>query len=179
MSSPTKAVLPLPSAHFLVWETNLPTTEVLARLDFALNKDGATGFLPHVNEEMKTQQELVDKIHSVIDGHGNFVFFNTIPLHKLTGFRTGDPNPPRIVVYTFGNPLYAQRVIKLNPIAAANIPPRIVVVENENKDGTRVAYNLPSSIMMDPFGKEDEELKTELLGLDKKIEELVLEIIKA
>ncbi|PPR05649.1 hypothetical protein CVT24_002874 [Panaeolus cyanescens] len=179
MSTPTKAVLHLPSAHFIVWETSLPTSEVLARLDFALNKDGATEFMSHVHRDMKTQQELVDGIHSVVNGRAGLVFFSTIPLHKLTTFRTGNPNPPHIAVYSFGNPLYAQRVIKHNPIAAANIPPRMVIIENENRDGTRIGYNLPSSIMMDPFGKEDEELKADLLSLDKKIEAMVLGIIRA
>ncbi|PPR05647.1 hypothetical protein CVT24_002873 [Panaeolus cyanescens] len=172
-----KSLITLPAPHFVVFETPLPTATVLAHLDKELHRDEVHGIIDTVTKELKSQEEFEAKIGSITNGGGDIIYMNSIPMHSLTTLRTGNPSPPLIVHYMLGNPLYAQRIIKLNPLAGASIPPRLVVAENEDKSGTRIAYNLPSAVMRHPFGEEDEELRKELEVLDERFEDLVMRVI--
>jgi uncharacterized protein (DUF302 family) len=82
---------------------------------------------------------------------------------------------PQVSIYTIGNPLIAQDILKHDLRAGLHIPPRLLVLEKAGDQGTQVMYQLPSSIMALP-GNEDEELKEKLAALDKKLEALVAKI---
>ncbi|KAF9058121.1 hypothetical protein BJ165DRAFT_1521432 [Panaeolus papilionaceus] len=181
MSSTKKTLISLPGPHFVIYESPLPTAQVLARLDEALNRKEAEGIIKVVTQELKTQQELEEKIAGITKGGRDIMYMSSTPLHSLTTLRTSNPSPPLIINYLLGNPLYAQRIIKLNPLAGANIPPRLVVVEKEDGSGTRVGMHLWEAVMGDPYasGEEGEELRKELRALDEKFEKLVLGVLNA
>ena len=85
---------------------------------------------------------------------------------------------PSALLYTIGNPLIAQMILKYNILAAYNIPPRLLILEKPDKIGTTVSYYLPSSIMGQPEGGEDPILHANLHNLDVRLETLVERITK-
>lgn len=84
---------------------------------------------------------------------------------------------PSAVVYTIGNPLIAQKIVKHNVFAAYNIPPRVLILEKPD-GGTTVSYYLPSSVMGQLEGGEDPNLYAILEDLDNKLETLAKRITK-
>lgn len=84
---------------------------------------------------------------------------------------------PSAVVYTIGNPLIAQKIMKQNIFAANNIPPRLLILGKPDV-GTTVSYYLPSSVMGQPESGEDPILHASLQDLDNKLETLVKRITK-
>ena len=77
-------------------------------------------------------------------------------------------------MYIFGNPLVAAGIMKHDICAGLNIPPRLFVTEKEDRSGTRVIYQLPSSMIA--LG-ENVELRVAAEELDGKVERLVLKIL--
>lgn len=87
---------------------------------------------------------------------------------------TGDATAqPAVVVYTIGNPLIAQAILRHNPLAAYSIPPRLLVLEKPHGAGSVVYYHLPSSLMGIREGRSPPGLEKELQLLDAKVERLV------
>lgn len=82
---------------------------------------------------------------------------------------------PATAIYTIGNPLIAQGILRYDLRAGLHIPPRLLVLEKEDRTGTRVMYQLPSSIMVLPDNKNP-ELKEVAEGLDRKFEALARRI---
>jgi uncharacterized protein (DUF302 family) len=82
---------------------------------------------------------------------------------------------PQVSIYTIGNPLIAQNILKHNLRAGLHIPPRLLVLEKTEGQGTQVMYQLPSSIMTLP-GDDDGELKEKLDALDSKLEALIAKV---
>lgn len=112
----------------------------------------------------------------VEEAAGNdFLYFMEIQHHKLLKFADGIDRP-RIVVYTIGNPLFAQPIMRYNPLAAYSIPPRLLIIEKPDGTGTTVSYHLPSSVMGMPVGENEPNLQMELKALDEKVEKLVQRI---
>lgn len=103
-------------------------------------------------------------------------YFWEIPHNKLLKFADGI-DKPGIVVYTFGNPLVAQAILKFNPLAAYSIPPRLLILEKH--DGAMVSYHLPSTVMGVPDGENHPTLQAELESLDHSVERLAVRITSA
>lgn len=101
-------------------------------------------------------------------------YFNEIPHSKLLRF--DGTTTPAIVVYYIGNPVIAQVILKYNPLAAYNIPPRLMVIEKPDGAGTSVHYHLPSSTMRLQGEENSPELQEELDVLDRKMEKLATTI---
>ena len=85
---------------------------------------------------------------------------------------------PSALLYTIGNPLIAQMILKYNILAAYNIPPRLLILEKPDEIGTVVSYYLPSSVMGPPEGGEDPILHAGLKDLDIRLETLVERITR-
>ena len=85
---------------------------------------------------------------------------------------------PSALLYTIGNPLIAQMILKHNILAALNIPPRLLIQEKSDEIGTTVSYYLPSSMMARPEGDNDPVLQVGLQDLDSKLKTLVERITK-
>jgi uncharacterized protein (DUF302 family) len=72
------------------------------------------------------------------------------------------------VVYTIGNPLIAKDILKHDMSAGLDVPPKLLVQEMDN-GGTRILYDLPSSVMP-AGGPPSAEMKAALESLDSKFE---------
>jgi uncharacterized protein (DUF302 family) len=82
-------------------------------------------------------------------------------------------NRPAILVYYIGDPTIAQVILKHNPLAAYNIPPRLMLIEKPNGAGASIHYHLFSSVMGIQGGENPSELQEQLEILDRKVEKLV------
>ena len=77
-------------------------------------------------------------------------------------------------MYIFGNPFIAANIMQHDIQAGLNIPPRLLVMEKEDRNGTKVIYHLPSSVI--PIS-ENSEQKMIVESLDEKVERLVVKIL--
>ncbi|KAF8967553.1 hypothetical protein BDZ97DRAFT_1803964 [Flammula alnicola] len=168
MSKSNKIVTPF-TAHLVQFDTAVPFAEVIARLDIEVNKAGSTDVTTALRSA-KTHKEYT----SVVDrtAKKDFLYFMEFPHSKMLRFAEGF-NQRGIISYTIGNPLLAQEILKCNPLAAYDIPPRILIVEHPGGSGCSVSYHLPSTIMGLPNGEEDPKLQAVLEVLDDKVERMV------
>jgi uncharacterized protein (DUF302 family) len=97
--------------------------------------------------------------------------------HRLLEYTDGVKKPSALL-YTIGNPLIAQMILKNNILAAYNIPLRLLILEKPDEIGTTVSYYLPSSVMGQLEGGEDPILHAGLQDLDIRLETLVERITK-
>lgn len=94
---------------------------------------------------------------------------------------TGTTSTPATYVYTFGNPLIAQGMLRHDINGALHIPPRILVSEKADGTGTRVVYDDPLSVIAVPAKDGDavnSELRSVAEGLSRKLEQLVRTIVR-
>lgn len=97
--------------------------------------------------------------------------------HRLLEYTDGVKKPSALL-YTIGNPLIAQMILKYNILAAYNIPLRLLILEKPDEIGTTVSYYLPSSVMGQAEGGEDPILLAGLQDLDIRLETLAERITK-
>jgi uncharacterized protein (DUF302 family) len=76
---------------------------------------------------------------------------------------------PPAIVYTIGNPVIAQTMLKRDLRGAYNIPPRVLVHGKPDGSGTSIVYHLPSSVIV---LDDDAELREAALALDDKLDKL-------
>ncbi|KAJ2957917.1 hypothetical protein NQZ79_g6409 [Umbelopsis isabellina] len=81
----------------------------------------------------------------------------------------------KIVQIILGNPLIAKTIIPHSITAGLHIPPRMILIENEEKNGTQIVYDLPSTLVA---SEHNSELSAAALALDKKFEALANHISK-
>ena len=97
--------------------------------------------------------------------------------HRLLEYMDGAKKPSALL-YTIGNPLIAQMILKYNIFAAHNIPLRLLILEKPDEIGATVSYYLPSSILGQPEGSDDSVLHAGVQDLDNRLETLVERITK-
>jgi len=165
----SKTVTPF-IASLVQFNTTLPFAEVIARLDVEVNKVASGGAKIRL---VKNQQELESLVEETVGT--DFLYFTEFSHHKLLKLADGIDRPG-IVVYTIGNPLFGQPIMRCNPLAAFNIPPRLLVIDKPDGTGTTVSYHLPSSVMGVLVGENEPLLQVELKALDEKIEKLARKI---
>lgn len=87
-------------------------------------------------------------------------------------------NTPETYVYILGNPLIAQAMMRHDLVAGLQIPPRILVVENEDRAGTKVIYDVPSSMIAvaGPGEVVNDDIRHAAEELDDKLEALVVKV---
>lgn len=78
------------------------------------------------------------------------------------------------VAFTLGNPLIAKEFLKHDMSCGLHVPPRILVQETES-GGTRVLFDLPSTIM--GRGRLTGEAKAAVDSLDAKLERMVRRVL--
>jgi uncharacterized protein (DUF302 family) len=99
--------------------------------------------------------------------------------HRLLEYTDGVKKPSALL-YTFGNPLIAQTILKYNILAGYNIPLRLLILEKPDEIGTTVSYYLPSSVFGQAEGEgEDPILHAVIQDLDIRLETLVERITKS
>ena len=100
--------------------------------------------------------------------------FTTRAHHLLTNILEGRKDALVTHLYTLGNPLLAQTMMQRDRRAALHVPPRLLVLEKDDRMGTEVTYILPSSLIaVSPSGVVDEELQKAAEVVDEKFERLV------
>ncbi|KAF9569049.1 hypothetical protein CPC08DRAFT_813214 [Agrocybe pediades] len=169
--STTKRTIPF-TAHHAIYETTLSFAEVQSRLYAEVNKENSDGVL-NILRSIKSQKDF-ESVVAKYKGQ-DFLYFAEIHHHVLLQYSDGLKHPSN-VVYTIGNPLIAQRILKHNTYAAYNIPPRLLITEKPDFSGCVVYFQPPSATMGVPFGETEPELQRELEALDAKLDNLVTKI---
>jgi uncharacterized protein (DUF302 family) len=84
----------------------------------------------------------------------------------------GREDVPEMRLYTLGNPLIAQTMMRHDVLAGLYVPPRVAVVADG--EGTLVVFDLPSALIA--VGDCKPALKEAVQELDRKLEALVREV---
>ena len=101
-------------------------------------------------------------------------YFLELNHHRWLNVYEGKSHPA-IVVYTIGNPLIAQTIVKHDTRAALNIPIRLLIVEDPEGRKTRIIYHLPSSVMV---LVDDPNIRDAARALDLKLENLLTRVAR-
>ena len=72
----------------------------------------------------------------------------------------------RARMYTIGNPLIARTMLEHDIAAGLNVPVRLIIYEDAASRTTRLAYDLPSSLMC---GLQNEKVSSAAKNLDAKL----------
>lgn len=190
----SKIIIPF-TAKLVKFDTAVPFTEVVSRLNIAVNKEGSGNFMARL-KLVDTQDEFTSVINNTI-GDSGFLYvlapivsdqfqtylswmiryFMEVKQHRLLEYMDGAKKPSALL-YTIGNPLIAQMILKYNIFAAHNIPLRLLILEKPDEIGATVSYYLPSSILGQPEGGDDSVLHAGVQDLDNRLEKLVERITK-
>ncbi|KAG6860992.1 hypothetical protein C0995_005012 [Termitomyces sp. Mi166 len=168
------------TAQLVTYETTLPFNEVTARLDAEVNKFEAGGVMLKMRSA-KTKKDLVDSIQGAMGGK-DFVqvlfiirlpkYFLEMNHHKWLNVYHEAENTSPAVVYTIGNPIFAETFMRHDVRAGFNIPPRLMVVQNADASLTTVFYHLPSSLVV----SDNEELMQAIRVVDDKLEQMITRV---
>ncbi|XP_006460052.1 hypothetical protein AGABI2DRAFT_68010 [Agaricus bisporus var. bisporus H97] len=161
------------NAKLVTFNTPLSFTQVISRLDEAVNKQGSANILAEMRNA-KTRAEIDQVVESITGLTNDFLYFVDMRHNRWLDIYHATTTP-QVSIYTIGNPLFAQAILKHDLRAALHIPPRLLVLEKSEGQGTQVMYQLPSSVMVLP-GNDDAELKEKVEVLDRKLEALVARI---
>jgi uncharacterized protein (DUF302 family) len=82
----------------------------------------------------------------------------------------------RARMYTIGNPLIARTMLEHDIAAGLNVPVRLMIYEDAASRTTRLAYDLPSSLMS---GLQNEKVAAAAKKLDAKLIALAIHAIGA
>ncbi|KAG6905495.1 hypothetical protein DXG01_002378 [Tephrocybe rancida] len=160
------------TAQTITYETTLPYTEVIARLDAEVNKAGAVAsqFIPRLRD-VQSKQDLEDLV-SEVAGDNDFIYFLEMNHYKWMNAYIGSNITPPSVVYTIGNPIYAETFMRYDIRSGYSIPPRLMVVQGANDSLTTVFYHLPSSLVV----SDNEELMAAIRIVDDKLEQMITRV---
>ncbi|ESK97627.1 hypothetical protein Moror_17489 [Moniliophthora roreri MCA 2997] len=167
----TKTITPF-TAQLVTFETDLSPEQVVSRLDEQLRRPDSARLIPLLSSA--TSKDALEKGLKEISQGNDFMYF--LSMQHDTWLKLYDDNAPFIAVYTIGNPTIAQGIMKHDRRAAYNIPPRLLVLEKEDRTGTQLIYHLPSSVMV--LDDSNTELTANVKALDKKLDQLMVEVTK-
>ncbi|OSD01015.1 TT1751-like protein [Trametes coccinea BRFM310] len=167
------------TAKRITYHTSLPFAEIAARLEKEINKPSGGPAVFRALGGSKSKDELESNINVLTNGR-DFVYFLEFAHHRWLDTYTGSTGTPQTIVYTFGNPLIAQTMLRHNLAAGLHIPPKLMLLEDGAGNGTKVIYDDPASVIAvvsEPGVAVSEELKHAAERLSAKVEELVKTII--
>ena len=178
------------TAQLVTHDTPLPFKEVIARLDTEVNKPGSSDFLAKFRT-VRTKFEMEELILASL-GAKDFLYVHRWMSYLL--YRRHDSQShsyflemnhdkwmnlytdeigPQAVVYTLGNPLLAATIMQRDIRAGYSLPPRLMIVQKPDGDGTNVMYHLPSSVVA---WEDNPGLKAALEVLNDKLDQMVTRI---
>lgn len=164
------------TARRLVWDTPLAVDVVIARLNEELNKEKGGLKMIQLLRTAKNREELEQGVQEMSGGK-DFVEFISAPYHNWRNAYNGATDAPKAIQYIFGNPIFAENIMKHDSLTALNIPLRLLVTERADRTGTQVVYLQPSTIIAIPV---DGNVNTEVMAaakiLDAKVEKMVRNI---
>jgi len=120
-----------------------------------------SGF-PQLAAATKTAGEFESRVRSR-EGTSGFMRFLTVD-HGAWLTRIG--LKARARMYTIGNPLIARTMLEHDIAAGLNVPVRLMIYEDAASRTTRLAYDLPSSLMS---GLQNEKVSSAAKNLDAKL----------
>jgi uncharacterized protein (DUF302 family) len=135
--------------------------EVVSAFESAVGSVEDTGF-PALLASTKSAEEFEASVQSRA-GSSGFMRFLTVD-HGAWLTRIG--LKARARMYTIGNPLIAQTMLKHDIAAGLNVPVRLMIYEEPATLTTRLAYDLPSSLM---GGLQNEKVASAAKKLDAKL----------
>jgi Uncharacterized conserved protein len=138
-----------------------PFDEVVSAFESAVGSVEDTGF-PALLASTKSAEEFEASVQSRA-GSSGFMRFLTVD-HGAWLTRIG--LKARARMYTIGNPLIAQTMLKHDIAAGLNVPVRLMIYEEPATRTTRLAYDLPSSLMS---GLQNEKVASAAKKLDAKL----------
>ena len=141
--------------------------EVVSTFEFAVRSVEDTGF-PALLASTKSAEEFEASVQSRA-GSSGFMRFLTVD-HGAWLTRTG--LKARARMYTIGNPLIARTMLKHDIAAGLNVPVRLMIYEEPATRTTRLAYDLPSSLMN---GLQNEKVASAAKKLDAKLIALAIQ----
>ncbi|KAI0034363.1 hypothetical protein K488DRAFT_45618 [Vararia minispora EC-137] len=158
------------------YSTDLPVHEVLRRLDAAVNRKKGEGRITNIIRSSRTPRELELRLKEVTGE--NFGFFLETQHSNWLRMYLESSNIPELRVYTIGNPLIAQGIMRHEPLAGMYVPLRLMIMGKsaDPNRGTIVVYDLPSSLIA---GHDRGALRHAAEGLDRMLEELAQKITGA
>ncbi|KAI0325165.1 TT1751-like protein [Cubamyces sp. BRFM 1775] len=171
-------------AKRVTYHTDLPFEEVTTRLEKALNKPSAGPEVFRLINHAESKDELDGGLRAIVDGH-EFIYFTELVHHRwLRLYASDSPNlkVPRAIVYTFGNPPIGQTILLRDVAAGLHVPPRMMVLENEDGTGTRVIYEDPATLNPVPGFPGDEVnegVRRIAEGLSVKLDRFVRALLMA
>ena len=122
--------------------SNRSFEEVVSAFESAVGSVEDTGF-PALLASTKSAEEFEASVQSRA-GSSGFMRFLTVD-HGAWLTRIG--LKARARMYTIGNPLIAQTMLKHDTAAGLNVPVRLMIYEDAASRTTRLAYDLPSSLI--------------------------------
>src|SRR5213080_1939767 len=138
-----------------------PFEEVVNAFESAVGSVEDTGFAVLV-ASTKSAEEFESQVKSR-EGSSGFMRFLTVD-HGAWLPRIGLNAKARM--YTIGNPLIAQTMLKHDIAAGLNVPVRLMIYEDAVTRTTGLAYDLPSSLMS---GLQNERVAAAAKKLDAKL----------
>jgi uncharacterized protein (DUF302 family) len=135
--------------------------EVVNAFESAVGSVEDTGF-PALLTSTKNTEEFERRIKSR-EGTSGFMRFLTVD-HGAWLTRIGLSAKARM--YAIGNPLIARTMLEHDTAAGLNVPVRLTIYEDAVSRTTRLAYDLPSSLMS---GLQNEKLTPAAKKLDAKL----------
>jgi uncharacterized protein (DUF302 family) len=138
-----------------------PFEEVVNAFESATGSVEDTGF-PALLAATKSAEEFETGVHSR-EGTSGFMRFLTVD-HGAWLARIGFSAKARM--YTIGNPLIARTMLEHDIAAGLNVPVRLMIYEDAVSRTTRLAYDLPSSLIS---GLQNEKVAAAAIKLDAKL----------
>ena len=138
-----------------------PFEEVVSAFESAVGSVEETGF-PALLATTKSAEEFESRVKSR-EGTSGFMRFFTAD-HGAWLARIG--LNARARMYTIGNPLVARTMLEHDIAAGLNVPVRLIIYEDGASRTTRLAYDLPSSLMS---GLHNEKVAAAAKKLDAKL----------
>jgi uncharacterized protein (DUF302 family) len=135
--------------------------EVVNAFESAVGSVEDIGF-PALLASTKSAEEFETSVRSR-EGTSGFMRFLTVD-HGAWLARIG--LNARARMYTIGNPLIARTMLEHDIAAGLNVPVRLMIYEDAVTGTTRLAYDLPSSLMS---GLENEKVAAAAKKLDAKL----------
>ena len=135
--------------------------EIVNAFESAVGSVEETGF-PALLAATKSAEEFETSVHSR-EGTSGFMRFLTVD-HGAWLARIG--LNARARMYTIGNPLIARTMLEHDIAAGLNVPVRLMIYEDAVSRSTRLAYDLPSSLMS---GLQNEKVVAAAKKLDSKL----------
>ena len=156
------------NAKLITFNTSLPYTNVISRLDEAVNKQGSTAIMFKL-KDAQSREEIDEIVNTITKLENDFLSVNSISFPPFPIPRAGIlyfldirhhpwlntyhriKTTPCTVLYTIGNPLIAQAILRYDLRARLYIPPRLLV--QEKADGKVTNGHVSASILCDGDSK--------------------------